>query len=240
MEDIEAEESISNQNIQQSQIRPWLASLMLTSILHSNPACKSLALKIQLASPDGPVSLINYVAQKFISLADTQIENIIPQQKQISHPHSQLCSGYLSLLATWLHDHSPSVSEFLAQSASIQYLFEILQPGSSIGADPLIKGLSSFVITILYQFNDDNTSPFASKILRTFILKRVGSDQIFNAASKIRSTPSFRDVHPWYEFPETYSLESTPSLDQYKLDYSFVEFFKQQFGNLIIRFNLKH
>lgn len=194
----------------------WLALLLMAHLIHGNTECKQLLLNTQIFFGEESVGLLGFICQKFMATAGENAAALESSQLR-------LCAGYLTLLSFWLHNAPSAVAEYLKEGANFQFLIELSLPGS--GTDHLLHGLSSFLLTVLYSYHDDNLSPFDSNVLRTIILKRVGSEQLTNNLLQLQDVSDFRDSRSWSHFFSNDAWNS--NIESYsRLDHRFVEFFK--------------
>ncbi|KAI8848660.1 p115 like vesicle tethering protein [Chytridium lagenaria] len=183
----------------------WFATVMLSHILRDNLRCKELALGVRFMDDD--VMFVLLSANK--DSADIRIR-----------------VGILSLLATWLLDCHRAVREYLSEGSNLQFLIE--QINHSSGVDPLVQGLSSYVMALCHEFNDDSEPAFTQASIQTLIVSRIGSDVFASRIERLRESKQFQKVSPYLLPPET-EKESKGLPDVY-FDTAFVEQLKSTYG----------
>lgn len=164
--------------------------------------------------------------------------------------------GYLALLCTWLWDSPKSVKEFLSESNNLQavsqypllplfsYPFihsvlltfdiKLIQPiTQNTSIDPLVQGLSAFLLGVCYEFNRE-PGEITRATLHPILHSRIGPDQFVSRMARLREDPRFRAVQP-DDFELTSLLSSQPPVedeDENKevwFDWAFVDFWKNHY-----------
>ncbi|RUP47985.1 p115 like vesicle tethering protein, partial [Jimgerdemannia flammicorona] len=93
----------------------------------------------------------------------------------------------------------------------------------SSATDPIVQGLSAFLLGISYLYDDEPDAAFDRQTLQTILLSRVGVDQFANRLTRLRELPAVKNASPYMQVvPEEEARGGLPSLF---LDYAFVEFF---------------
>jgi hypothetical protein len=70
------------------------------------------------------------------------------------------------------------------------------QINQSSGIDPVIQGLSAFLFSILYQFNDDSEATFSKKNLQALVTSRIGVDIFISRIQRLKDSKMFTGVNP--------------------------------------------
>lgn len=61
----------------------------------------------------------------------------------------------------------------------------------SSGVDPLVQGLSAFLLGILYEYDEGTDSPFTRMSLQPIVLNRIGVDLFTSRIGRLRESPKF-------------------------------------------------
>lgn len=140
--------------------------------------------------------------------------------------------GYLALLCTWLWDSPKSVKEFLSESNNLQALIQPITQNTSI--DPLVQGLSAFLLGVCYEFNRE-PGEITRATLHPILHSRIGPDQFVSRMARLREDPRFRAVQP-DEFELTSLLNGQPLMGEEEeedmevwFDWAFVDFWKNHY-----------
>ncbi|KAI9316302.1 p115 like vesicle tethering protein [Dichotomocladium elegans] len=116
--------------------------------------------------------------------------------------NSRIPIAYLCLLCTWLYNNQASVSLFLSESTHIQFLIQEVQSSAN---DPIVQGLIAFLLGIAYD-----------------TLSRLRD------SAAIKNSPQYLQISA-----EDESISAnTGSLPSLLLEPTFVEFFKDTYGNV--------
>jgi hypothetical protein len=123
---------------------------------------------------DDKVSLVQLVVGNLMMAAREHTECVNRSAKEGNVAGSteeddwtRVMVGYLVLLCTWLWDSPKTVKEFLSESANLQVVslwkdpkqsicadYQLIQPiTQATGIDPLVQGLSAFLLGVCYEFN---------------------------------------------------------------------------------------
>lgn len=160
--------------------------------------------------------------------------------------------GYLALLCTWLWDSPKSVKEFLSESNNLQAVcqknpssilhstlltltYKLIQPiTQNTSIDPLVQGLSAFLLGVCYEFNRE-PGEITRATLHPILHSRIGPDQFVSRMARLREDPRFRAVQP-DEFELTSLLSSQPLMGEEEeedmevwFDWAFVDFWKNHY-----------
>lgn len=161
--------------------RPLFASLLLAHLVRSSEHAKKLAREISLHTGDSDsaiqdeedkVSLVQLVVGNLMMAAREHAECVNRAAKEgviagstEEEDWTRVMVGYLVLLCTWLWDSPKTVKEFLSESANLQVVsgvrflrrsadLQLIQPiTQTTGIDPLVQGLSAFLLGVCYEFN---------------------------------------------------------------------------------------
>ncbi|CAO3650222.1 unnamed protein product [Cunninghamella echinulata] len=192
----------------------WFACAILSHIIKDNEQAKKVAGSIQFGEEDHgeePVPLLHHiVAQLLLSTKNSATNPRIP-------------IAYLCLLCIWLYDSPEAISLFLSESTHVQFLIQEVQ---STMNDPTVQGLTSFLLGITYEFNNDPNTPITRDKLHSILSSRV--DIFSSHIVRLRDNPAVKNATQYLEISaEEESLASTTkSLPSLLLDVTFVEFFK--------------
>ncbi|WVN87663.1 uncharacterized protein L203_102849 [Cryptococcus depauperatus CBS 7841] len=226
--------------------RPLFASLLLSHIIRNSEHAKKLAREITFPSGDAdPDSTVNSEEDRilFIQLV---VGNLILAQREQQECVNQAAKegqvetmkqaegwtrvmvGYLSLLCTWLWDSPKSVSDFLSESNNLQALIQPITQNTSI--DPLVQGLSAFLLGVCYEFNRE-PGEITRATLHPILHSRIGPDQFVSRMARLREDSRFRAVQP-----EGFEVEGIVENEEENaqgegiwFDWAFVDFWKNHY-----------
>ena len=119
---------------------------------------------------DDKVSLVQLIAGNLMVAEREQTECVNRAAKEgmtagstEEEDWTRIMVGYLVLLCSWLWDSPKTVKEFLSESANLQtvsprilqlLMIKLIQPiTQATGIDPLVQGLSAFLLGVCYEFN---------------------------------------------------------------------------------------
>ncbi|KAJ1908683.1 Vesicle-mediated ER to Golgi transport protein, partial [Tieghemiomyces parasiticus] len=200
--------------------RTWYAAVILGQLLHGNPLCKSLALKVRFGEQDhgeDPVTLLQEITQALVAaVEDPQVDR-------------RVAIGYLMLLCRWVSDSPDSVSQFLEESSSLHFLMEQMALSSAGAADPLVQGLAATLIALIYEFDDDPACPLPRAELEPIIHQRIGADMIISRLHRLRDHKAFQDVS-LYMKPTL--MDKHTHLPELYFDQGFTDFFRAHYDSL--------
>ncbi|CEH12162.1 related to transport protein uso1 [Ceraceosorus bombacis] len=148
---------------------------------------------------------------------------------------TRIIVGYLSLLAVWLWDSKPSVSDLLSESSNLQTL---VQPAaqSGGGVDVLIAGLCTLILGIAYEWGavpgtEGAENSIDRGTMHPILNTRIGPDQFAARLARLRDDVRIKDVGP--DVLETISSRGggpiETSEDGLWFDWPFVEWLKNNF-----------
>ena len=163
--------------------RSLFACLLLAHLVRNSEHAKKLARELTLpgmengdsaiADEDDKVFLVQLVVGNLMMAQREQGECVNRAAKEGKQAGSteeedwtRAMVGYLVLLCTWLWDSPKTVKEFLKESANLQVVsrvlkvrrltqrIQLIQPITQTnGIDPLVQGLSAFLLGVCYEFN---------------------------------------------------------------------------------------
>ncbi|KAL1923427.1 uncharacterized protein VTP21DRAFT_8407 [Calcarisporiella thermophila] len=200
----------------------WFASVILSHVLRDNDQCKTIAAAITLGDPDHgeePVPLVHAISA---SLMMASRDNAADLRVQIA---------YLSLLITWLFNSPSSVKQFLSEGVHVQFLIEQVNQSS---VDPMIQGLSAFLLGVSYKFDDDPEAAFSRSQLQPILLSRVGADQFVSRISRLRENDAVKVSSSCLQISELDHEKyiATGALPPLFFDQAFLEFFKTTYDSI--------
>ncbi|KAG0039362.1 hypothetical protein BGZ82_008584 [Podila clonocystis] len=193
----------------------WFATVLLSHILQNNPRAKGIALAITFGDEENgedPVSLIHAITAALMVAVK-------------GHADVRVALGYLSLLCVWCYESPKSIKEFLSEGAHLQFLIELISPGSK--EDPMVQGLAAFLLGICYEFNWEADALISRATIQPIILSRIGLDHFAACITRVRESKPFKAAVPYMVVLP--SEEGAGKLPGLFFDYSFVEFMKRNF-----------
>ncbi|KAK8864634.1 hypothetical protein IAR55_001884 [Kwoniella newhampshirensis] len=190
--------------------RPLFSCLLLSHLLRNSEHSKKLARDIQfpsgdpgdsaIADDDDKVSLVQLVVGNLMMAAREQTDCVNRAAKEgrtVGLPEEEdwtrVMVGYLVLLCTWLWDSPKTVKEFLSESANLQVLIQPIT--QTTGIDPLVQGLSAFLLGVCYEFNRE-PGEITRATLHPILHSRIGPDQFVSRMARLREDARFRAVQP--------------------------------------------
>ncbi|CAG8436175.1 9501_t:CDS:10 [Diversispora eburnea] len=189
----------------------WFASVIFSHILMNNEKSKELARAIVIGGENN--------GEEHVSLLHSIAGNLMLATRQ--NADVRVLIGYLCVLCVWLWDSPQSVNEFLSEDAHLQILISPITQSS--GIDSRVQGLCAFLLGICYEFNHSINS---RSTLQPILLNRIGIDQFVNRITRLRELPHFMHVSQYLQIlPE----EEARGLPELYFDYSFVNFFKNNY-----------
>ncbi|WWD17057.1 hypothetical protein CI109_101494 [Kwoniella shandongensis] len=232
--------------------RPLFSCLLLSHLLRNSEHSKKLARELQIpsgdpgesaiADDDDKVSLVQLVVGNLMMAAREQTECVNRAAKEgrtVGLPEEEdwtrVMVGYLVLLCTWLWDSPKTVKEFLSESANLQVLIQPITQAT--GIDPLVQGLSAFLLGVCYEFNRE-PGEITRATLHPILHSRIGPDQFVSRMARLREDPRFRAVQP-----DGFDTESSDPVAQLHdgdatevddglelwFDWAFVDFWKNHY-----------
>ncbi|ORY26157.1 p115 like vesicle tethering protein [Naematelia encephala] len=232
--------------------RPLFACLLLAHLVRNSEHAKKLARDLTMptgdadsavADDDEKVTLVQLVVGNLMMAAREHTECVNRVARQGAVPDSteeedwtRVMVGYLVLLCTWLWDSPKTVKEFLSESANLQVLIQPITQAN--GIDPLVQGLSAFLLGVCYEFNRE-PGEITRSTLHPILHSRIGPDQFVSRMARLREDPRFRAVQPDAfdaEPTDAYHLPSlAPEDDEVDeglelwFDWAFVDFWKNHY-----------
>jgi hypothetical protein len=204
--------------------RVWFACTLLMHVLRKNIACKEMLLHVNLHDESLDVSIP--LIHKIMYLLTMAIREGLDVRVQI---------GYLCLLSSWLYDFPKGVMGFLAEGSNLQYLIE--QVKQSSGIDPIVQGLSAYLLGICFEFNDDSEASLTRQAMQPIILGRIGVDLFVSRIERLWESKQFNRTSVALQLSGEVDAKGLPDL---WFDHLFVDQFKSSRGTLlpIIIFNV--
>ncbi|WWC94540.1 hypothetical protein V866_001386 [Kwoniella sp. B9012] len=190
--------------------RPLFSCLLLAHLIRNSEHAKKLAREIAIPSGDSgdsaiaddedKVSLVQLVVGNLMMASREQTECVNRAAKEglttglpEEEDWTRVMVGYLVLLCTWLWDSPKTVKEFLSESANLQVLIQPITQAT--GIDPLVQGLSAFLLGVCYEFNRE-PGEITRATLHPILHSRIGPDQFVSRMARLREDPRFRAVQP--------------------------------------------
>ncbi|WVQ99647.1 hypothetical protein IAU59_006786 [Kwoniella sp. CBS 9459] len=231
--------------------RPLFSCLLLSHLIRNSEHGKKLARDISfpsgdsgdsaIADDDDKVSLVQLVVGNLMMAAREQTECVNRAAKEglttglpEEEDWTRVMVGYLVLLCTWLWDSPKTVKEFLSESANLQVLIQPITQAT--GIDPLVQGLSAFLLGVCYEFNRE-PGEITRATLHPILHSRIGPDQFVSRMARLREDPRFRAVQP--DAFDTEGSDATAALPDGQdeideglelwFDWAFVDFWKNHY-----------
>ncbi|WFD24693.1 type I protein arginine methyltransferase [Malassezia equina] len=227
--------------------RYLFASTLLSYLLQGSDTSKEFARRVRLndegrcvadatvpsMDDDEPATLIHVVVGNLAMALREHGETVRRERAaqtgltNSSEDWTKIIVGYLVLLSVWLWHSSSSIQDFVSESANLQVL---VQPAAqSTGVDPLIQGLSAFVLGIAYEFHaategDVPEGVLTRQTMHPILHTRIGADQFSTRILCVKSDPRFASCTP--EVLESVLTDVQPSL---WFTWPFVEFWKDNY-----------
>ncbi|TCD69596.1 hypothetical protein EIP91_007018 [Steccherinum ochraceum] len=145
----------------------------------------------------------------------------------------RLIVGYLCLLVQWLWEDPGSVRDFL-NAGGLGMLVEPINQMAD--ADPVIPGLCTFLLGVLYEFNREPGEITRSTIHP--ILNRLGVDVLVGRITHLRDDDRFKAIGPdtlVVPYPHQAATLATPATNdsdkeaEIWFDWAFVDFWKSNY-----------
>ncbi|OCF39785.1 hypothetical protein I317_06394 [Kwoniella heveanensis CBS 569] len=231
--------------------RPLFSCLLLSHLIRNSEHGKKLARDITfpsgdsadsaIADDDDKVSLLQLVVGNLMMAAREQTDCVNRAAKEglttglpEEEDWTRVMVGYLVLLCTWLWDSPKTVKDFLSESANLQVLIQPITQAT--GIDPLVQGLSAFLLGVCYEFNRE-PGEITRATLHPILHSRIGPDQFVSRMARLREDPRFRAVQP--DAFDTESSDATAALPDGQdeideglelwFDWAFVDFWKNHY-----------
>ncbi|WVQ77812.1 hypothetical protein IAR50_007502 [Cryptococcus sp. DSM 104548] len=230
--------------------RPLFSCLLMSHLIRNSEHAKKLARDVTFPSGDSDsavdtdddkVSLIQLVVGNLLLASREQTECVNKAAKEgvsdglkEEEEWTRVIVGYLMLLCTWLWDSPKSVKEFLSESNNLQALIQPITQNTSI--DPLIQGLSAFLLGVCYEFNRE-PGEITRATLHPILHSRIGPDQFVSRMARLREDVRFRAVQPLdFELDEQVAQQHSHHGEQEAdedvevwFDWAFVDFWKNHY-----------
>ncbi|EMR09609.1 hypothetical protein PNEG_02192 [Pneumocystis murina B123] len=191
---------------QKSGFQIWFSCVMLMHIIEENLEAKKLIREIVIGDSslgEEPVSCIQIISANLVSSLGYSSEY-------------RASIAYFMLLIFWLFDDNESVSEFLNEGSTVQYLVSVLQ-NSKIGI--ILQGLAAILLAIAYHFTDE-LSAIPRELLR-LLIDRIGRDSFVNRIIQFKEHPQLRDCM---------LLNYKENMDDIYFEDTFITFFRDNYG----------
>ncbi|ODO08414.1 hypothetical protein L198_00144 [Cryptococcus wingfieldii CBS 7118] len=229
---------------------PLFSCLLLSHLIRNSEHAKKLARDVTFPSGDSDsavdtdddkVSLIQLVVGNLLLASREQTECVNKAAKEGAsdglkeeEEWTRVIVGYLMLLCTWLWDSPKSVKEFLSESNNLQALIQPITQNTSI--DPLIQGLSAFLLGVCYEFNRE-PGEITRATLHPILHSRIGPDQFVSRMARLREDVRFRAVQPLdFELDEQVAQQQSHQGEEEAdedvevwFDWAFVDFWKNHY-----------
>jgi len=95
----------------------------------------------------------------------------------------------------------------------------------------MVQGLAAFLLGICYEFNWETDALISRATIQPIILSRIGPDHFAACITRVRESKPFKAAVPYMVVLP--SEEGAGKLPGLFFDYSFVEFMKRTFGNVV-------
>jgi hypothetical protein len=133
------------------------------------------------------------------------------------------------LLCIWLYQDSDAVDDFLGEGASIQSLVGAVKEN---GVDPIVQGLSAFLLGILYEFSHKD-SPVSRATLHPILSSTMGRDLYVNKITQLRSHPQIRDFEVSNDDFLPGVRRRTHGLPEVYFESIFIDFLKENYTRIL-------
>jgi hypothetical protein len=106
----------------------------------------------------------------------------------------------------------------------------------SAGLDPLVQGLSAFLLGVCYEFNRE-PGEITRATLHPILHGRIGPDQFVSRMARLREDPRFKAVGPETDEAddEDFGVGTPAEREEVWFDWSFVEFWKGNYCQYLDR-----
>jgi len=200
--------------------RVWIASAILMHLIYDDKEAKVLATGVKEGDAEA--------GEEVVTAIQGISGNLIMALQHQYDP--RICIGYLMLLSVWLFGDSDAVDDFLSEGASVQALVGAVKEN---GVDPIVQGLSTFLLGILYEFSHAQ-SPVSRAQVHEILTQQMERDLYVNKLTKLRSHPLIRDFEASKDdFMPGQRPRHGHGLPEVYFNPVFVEFFKDNFGQVM-------
>lgn len=251
---------VASNKVPQHRFDPYqhlFAATILGYILYGSETSKEFARRVCLneegrcvadarvpssTDDDEPATLVHVVVGN-LAMALREHADAVRRERaaQISDSNTsadwnKVIVGYLTLLCVWLWQSPPSIADLLSESANLQVL---IQPAAqTTGVDPLIQGLSAFVLGTAYEFNalpatsDQSDGVLTRQAMHPILHSRIGADQFSTRIQAVKNDARFAACAPetleMVGTPQAHTAGRTVSPDIW-FTWPFVEFWKDNY-----------
>ncbi|KAK5077664.1 Vesicle-mediated ER to Golgi transport protein [Exophiala xenobiotica] len=195
----------------------WMAAVLLLHLLIDHPESKELALTVS----DNDNETEGEDEYDVVTFVQSITSNVVAGV-QYAH-HERALIGYLMLLSIWLFEDPAAVDDLLGEGSTIQGLISAVKVSSP--TMPLVAGLCTFLLTIIYEFSTKD-SPIPRATLHSVLLERLTREVFVDRLAKLRESPFIRDF-------EVLPIMSQTGFPEVYFDQTFVNFFKDNFSRFL-------
>jgi len=195
----------------------WMAAVLLLHLLIDHPESKELALTVS----DTDNETEGEEEYDVVTFVQSITSNVVAGV-QYAH-HERALVGYLMLLSIWLFEDPNAVNDLLGEGTTVQGLISAVKVSSP--TMPLVAGLCTFLLTIIYEFSTKD-SPIPRATLHSFLLERLTREVFIDRLTKLRESPFIRDF-------EVLPIMSETGFPEVYFDQTFVNFFKDNFSRFL-------
>ncbi|KAJ1514432.1 hypothetical protein HMI56_000464 [Coelomomyces lativittatus] len=186
------------------EYRTWFAANILSHAVYRFEKCKEVMSGMYLQrtrrndEDEDPVSLVQSIAHTllFVSRSPRAIRSQV---------------ALYSLLCCWLWESPNYASEILSDSSLIQLFIEQVSASS---CDPLVQGLSGFLLTTLYILDSSPNRTLSSGSIYLIIKERVGFEIFETKLNRLREDKRFLDFGTSTFFDELMIIHFTEHFNQ--------------------------
>ena len=196
--------------------QPWMASVLMFHLLYEESDAKAIALAVSDGDAGEGEEVITFVQ----SIASNLISGFQQQDDE------RILIGYLMLLCGWLFEDPEAVNDFLGEGSCVPGLIQAIKVSSY--SKPLVAGLSTFLLGIIYEFSTKD-SPVPRTELHNLLASGLGREIYIDRLTKFREDPILRDFEV---LPQGAGTASESGLLDVFFDRTFVEFVKDQFSRI--------
>ncbi|KAF8536439.1 p115 like vesicle tethering protein [Trichophaea hybrida] len=196
--------------------RVWIASVILIHLIFNDTGAKVMATEMREGDAEAgeeEVTAIQGISANLITALQHQYD-------------PRICIGYLMLLCIWLYEDSDAVDDFLSETSSVQTLVSAVKEN---GVDPIVQGLSTFLLGILYEFSHQK-SPVTRSHLHQLLATQMTRDLYVNKITLLRSHPLIRDFEVSKDDFMPGHRRRKHGLPEVYFDQVFIEFLKENYG----------
>jgi hypothetical protein len=199
--------------------RVWIASVIMIHLIYDDTEAKIMATEMREGDAEAGEEVVTAIQSCSANL-------ITALQHQYD---TRICIGYLMLLCMWLYGDSDAVDDFLSETSSVQALVGAVKEN---GVDPIVQGLSTFLLGILYEFSHRD-SPVTRTHLHQLLATQMTRDLYVNKITQLRSNPLIRDFEVSKDDLMPGHHRRKHGLPEVYFDQIFIEFLKENYGNVL-------